>query len=105
MMMIGKLLLKKKLFKFSDSKGSFEFANIGEGGNVKKSLLDTNDVFIFDAGNHIYVWVGAKASVGEKKYAMRYAQEYTRTYQRPSILPITSIPEGRESEGFNKAFN
>jgi len=36
---------------------------------------------------------------------MRYAQEYTRTYQRPAILPITTIPEGRESEAFNKSFN
>jgi len=95
----------KKLFKLSDSKGNFEFTNIAEGNNVKKSLLDTNDVFVFDAGNHIYVWVGSKASVGEKKYAMRYAQEYTRTYSRPSVLPITSVPEGRENESFLKAIN
>jgi len=96
---------EKKLFKLSDEKGSFEFTNVGEGSNVKKSLLHTNDVFVFDGGNHIYVWVGAKASVGEKKYAMRYAQEYTKTYQRPSILPISLVPEGRENEQFNKAFN
>jgi len=103
--MIGKIQPKKKLFKFSDQSGSFEFTNVGEGSNVKKSLLDPNDAFIFDAGNHIYVWVGSKASVGEKKYAMKYAQEYMRTYQRPAILPITSIPQGRESDSFNKAFN
>jgi len=36
---------------------------------------------------------------------MRYAQEYTKTYQRPSVLPISMIPEGRESESFKKALN
>lgn len=96
---------EKKLFRLSDKNGTFEFNLVGEGSNVKKASLDTNDAFVFDGGNHIYVWIGAKASVGERKYAMRYAQEYTRTYQRPSILPITCIPEGREGESFLKAIN
>jgi len=96
---------EKKLYRLSDKSGSFSFTSVAEGSKVNKSQLDTNDVFVFDAGNHIYVWVGAKASQGEKKYAMRYAQEYTRTYQRPSVLPISMVPEGRENESFNKAFN
>jgi len=96
---------EKKLFRLSDKSGQFEFTLIGEGGNVNKSQLDSNDVFVFDAGNHIYTWIGSKASSAERKYALRYAQEYTRNYQRPFTLPISAIPEGRESEAFNKAFN
>jgi len=95
----------KKLFKLSDTQGTFELTLIGEGSNVKRTLLDSAFAYIFDAGNHIYVWIGANASVGEKKYAMRYAQHYTKTYQRPPMLPISTIPEGKESENFNKAFN
>jgi len=95
----------KKLFRLSDTSGTFTFESVAEGNNVNKSLLVTNDAFIFDAGNHIFVWLGSKASAGEKKYALRYAQEYTRTNDRPSVLPISLIPEGRETEAFNKAFN
>jgi len=96
---------EKKLWKFSDRSGQFTFEQIADGDNVKITLLNDDDVYLFDAGNHIYVWIGAKASSGEKKYAMSYAQEYTRTYQRPSILPISSIPSGRETDPFKKAFN
>lgn len=95
---------ERKLFKLSDNSGTFEFTLISEGSNVKKAQLDSADAFVLDAGNHIYVWIGKNASVGERKYAMRYAQEYTRTYQRPNILPFTVVPEGRENDSFNKAF-
>eukprot|EP01091_Cochliopodium_minus_P009611 TRINITY_DN23_c0_g1_i1.p1 TRINITY_DN23_c0_g1~~TRINITY_DN23_c0_g1_i1.p1 ORF type:complete len:391 (+),score=138.06 TRINITY_DN23_c0_g1_i1:72-1175(+) len=96
---------EKKLWKFSDESGKFEFELISEGSNVKRDQLKEEDVFIFDAGNHIYAWVGEKASSGERKYAMHYAQQYTRTYQRPSVLPITMVPSGRESPQFKNAFN
>jgi len=94
----------KKLFKLSDEGGKFTFTEVAEGSNLKKSQLDTKDAFVVDAGNHIFVWIGTGASVGERKYAMRYAQEYTRSYDRPSVLPISLIPEGKETEAFNKAF-
>jgi gelsolin len=91
----------KKLFKLSDSEGSLKFTTVSK---VAFSSLDTKDVFILDAGNHIFVWVGKSASVDEKKFSMRYAQEYTKTYQRPSFLPITMVSEGSESDQFKKAF-
>ena len=94
----------RKLYRLSDSQGTFTFTEVSEG-KIAKSQLDSNDAFIVDAGNHIFVWIGKAASVGERKYAMRYAQEYTRSYDRPSVLPISMIPEGKETDAFNKAFN
>jgi len=58
---------EKRIYKFSDRSGTFEFNLVSEGTNVKKSQLESSDAFIFDAGNHIYVWIGKDASVGEKK--------------------------------------
>jgi len=91
----------KKLFKLSDQSGSLSFSDVDK---VAISSLDQNDVFILDAGNHLYVWVGSKASVDEKKFAMRYAQEYIKTYQRPNFLPISMVSQGSESDQFKKAF-
>jgi gelsolin len=95
---------KKVLFKFSDESGSLKFEKIAEDANVKKSLLKSEDGFVYDAGNHVWVWLGKGASVNEKKYAMKYAQEYLRETNRPNFLPISLINEGAESAAFNKAF-
>ena len=91
----------RSLHRLSDEGGKMTF---NECKTVAKSQLDTKDVFVFDAGSQIYVWVGNGASVGEKKYAMRYAQEYTRSHNRPSYLPISMVREGKEPNSFNSAF-
>merc|ERR1711953_668838 len=72
----------KRLFQLSDSTGKMEFKLVGEK-NVKGDLLDSNDVFVFDIGAEVFVWVGKGASKGEKREAMKYAQEYLKKYNRP----------------------
>jgi hypothetical protein len=93
------------LFKFSDESGTLKFDKIAEGNAVKKNLLNTNDGFILDGGSHIYVWLGKGASVNEKKYAMRYAQDYAKQGDRPIYLPISLVKEGGEPPAFNKHFH
>jgi len=95
---------EKKLFTLSDEGGEFKFTSVSEG-KISKSSLNTKDACIVDAGNHIYVWLGKSASSGEKKYAMSYAQEYVKTYQRPLTLPFSLVKEGEESKEFNALFN
>jgi len=94
---------ERKLFKFSDEGGNFSFTAVSEG-KLDKSSLDTKDAFVIDAGNHIYVWVGNGASVGEKKYAMSYAQQYVKTYNRPITLPFSYVTEGSENKDFKSLF-
>ena len=93
---------EKKLFKLSDESGTLTFSSVAK---CSRSSLDDNDVFILDAGNHIFAWVGSKASVDEKKFSMRYAQEYLKTYQRPHFLPLSLVSSGSEHEQFLKAIN
>jgi len=58
-------------------------------------------VFILDAGNEVFTWIGSKASAGEKSKALHFAQDYlTANPDRPAWLPITRVLEGGENEVF-----
>lgn len=43
---------------------------------LRKDHLDTNDTFILELNNLIYVWIGKKANTEEKKMGMLYAKEF-----------------------------
>jgi len=73
-------------------------------GKLVKTALDTNDTFVVDVGSQVFAWVGKKASRTEKKFALKYAQEYIPQFQRPALLPVTRVLEGGENEMFNLFF-
>jgi len=91
----------KKLFRLSDATGTLEFKEVGHGPAVKKSLLDSSDVFILDTGAEVFAWIGKGASAGEKSKALHFAQDYLKKYNRPAYTPISRILEGGENEVFN----
>jgi len=95
----------KKLFRLSDASGKMEFSEVSSGSNIKRSQLDTNDVFIFDVGSEVYAWIGLKASKDERKRALGFAQDYLGKYGRPIWLPIVRVMEGGENEVFETSFN
>jgi len=95
----------KALFQLSDSTGKMVFKQVGTGSAVKKSLLDSNDVFILDTGAEVFAWIGKGASPDEKTKALGFAQDYLTKYNRPAYLPISRILEGGENPTFNAAFN
>jgi gelsolin len=95
---------EKRLFQLSDASGSLTFKEVAKGAAVKRSLLDPNDVFILDTGAEVFAWIGKGASVGEKKKAMQFAQEYLQKYNRPLFIPISRILEGGENEVFESSF-
>lgn len=88
-----------ELHRVSDASGQLKVTQEGKG-IIPKSKLDTNDVFILDVGNEIFVWVGLKASAQERKMAMGTAQKYLQDKNLPNWLPITRILEGGENEVF-----
>jgi len=95
---------EKRLFQLSDASGKLEFKMVAEK-HVKKSQLVSDDVFVFDMGNEVFVWVGKGASATEKRSAMQYAQQYLVDYKRPNWLPISRILEGGENEVFETSFD
>lgn len=56
----------------SDESGSLQTSLVVEG-ELKKSALDSADVFIVDNGKVVFVWIGSGASSDENKNAMPYA--------------------------------
>jgi gelsolin len=93
----------KALYQFSDASGSLKFTKVGEG-QLNRSSLNSNDVFILDSGDHVTVWVGKGASAQERKYALQRALDYFKQNNRPSSLPISKISEGHENEAFKLVF-
>lgn len=95
----------KSLFQLSDSSGSMQFELVAEG-NVPKSLLNDNDVFVFDIGCEIYAWVGKGASKDEKKGAMNACHGYIKKkYPTMPNYPISVILQGGENEVFDNSFD
>jgi hypothetical protein len=86
-----------KLFRVSDAKGSLE-RTLEKEGEITKTLLDTNDVFILDVHCEIFVWIGKGATQQEKKNGMKFAQDYLTANKLPDWLPISRILEGGENE-------
>jgi len=93
------------LFRLSDASGKLEFTEISRGAAVKRSQLDSNDVFILDSGAEVFAWIGKGASVDEKKKAMQFAQDYLVKFKRPLFLPISRTLEGAENLVFENAFH
>jgi len=94
----------KRLCRLSDSSGKLAVTEVATGDKVKKNLLESKDVFILDSGAEVFVWIGKGASVGERKKALQYADEYLKTYNRPVHTPICRILEGGENETFETTF-
>jgi hypothetical protein len=93
------------LLKISDESGKMTFTSVAKGVNVfKKSMLNSNDTFIFDTGFEIFVWEGKKSNKDEKKFAAQAARSYVQQYKRPANIKITRCMEGGENKVFNSFF-
>ena len=93
----------QKLFRLSDATGELSFDLIKSGQPIKKSDLDTKDVFLLDVGKAIWIWRGLGASKAEKAMWMKIAQSYTRMLQSggdTTVTPLASVVEGHESLAF-----
>ncbi|XP_074660060.1 gelsolin-like protein 2 [Tubulanus polymorphus] len=91
---------EKKLFRLSDKNGQMEFEHV-TSGSVTKRDFKSNDVFIFDTGSEVFVWVGKGASPAEKKNGLSYAHWYLQNNSNP-FKPVTVVNEGRESLEFRE---
>jgi hypothetical protein len=88
-----------KLFRLSDASGELKI-DLAHTGEVKRSMLESSDVWIVDIGEQVFVWVGKDSSSAEKRYALKYGTDYLMHARRPLTLPIVKLVEGRENEDF-----
>ncbi|XP_021369925.1 gelsolin-like protein 1 [Mizuhopecten yessoensis] len=90
-----------KLFRVSDATGSLDM-KLEKSGSINKGDFDTNDVFLYDTSDCLFVWIGKKSSPAEKKNAMTYAHKYLMKSTHP-LVPITCLAEGRRHGEFDTA--
>mmetsp|Transcript_3436 Transcript_3436/g.5063 ORF Transcript_3436/g.5063 Transcript_3436/m.5063 type:complete len:375 (+) Transcript_3436:30-1154(+) len=93
-----------KLYQISDESGKMEFKKVGEG-SLKKGDLKSEDVFLADVGDEVYIWVGKGASKQERSTAMFTAMNYLKSENRPLGTPITRVIEEHEPAYFNRYFS
>jgi hypothetical protein len=65
---------------------------------LKRENFISNDVFVLDAWNDLYVWVGASSQVGEKAAGNRLVRKLD--VDRARIPMVYTIHEGYEPKGF-----
>lgn len=88
----------KQLYRVSDESGEVNMTLVKEG-DITQDDFFSNDVFILDANQEVFVWVGSGASSAEKRNGLSYAQKHLATSGHP-FVPVSVIKEGRVSEAF-----
>ncbi|KAL7465989.1 hypothetical protein ACHAXS_006285 [Conticribra weissflogii] len=84
--------ISKKMFSLSDESGSVQVKEV----SLSKSNLDTNDVYLVDIGNNVYIWVGKGSSKVEQQQAMIIVNRYLRAMDRSKTTRVSRVIEGQE---------
>lgn len=97
-----------------DSDPTKDLEKVGSGTPLKKGeqeaclskdALDDSNVYVFDAGWELFVWIGSGAETAEKVAAMGAADRYSAMDPRASYLPVTIVKSGKETETFLAYFD
>jgi len=95
---------RRILIEVSDKTGSLVQTKVAEGAACKKSLLKTDEVFIYDVGEFIYCWIGKGASKEERSNGITIATTYLKTSGLPASTPLSRVMEGNEPKAFKDYF-
>ncbi|KAF9562587.1 actin regulatory protein [Agrocybe pediades] len=92
------------LYRISDATGTVTFEKVHP---TSQASLSTDDAFLLDnsAGSSspaIYIWIGNKASLNERRLSLQYAQRYLydKKVRLESDRVRVSIPTVKMQEGF-----
>lgn len=99
-----KIEKRKALYRLSDEGGALKKSKVCEGG-VKKSQLETKDVFILDVGHTVWVWIGKGASKQERAKGIEFGTAHLKETNLPPYTPVSRVMEGAEPKGFLLEFS
>jgi hypothetical protein len=94
---LKKVILEKhefKLFRLNIVGGVHLFVDV----HRSKESLKSDDVFILDTFDKIYIWRGNSSTGREKFHAMLIARRYD--YERAGAQDIVLVEEGEETKEF-----
>ncbi|XP_042328327.1 villin-1 isoform X2 [Sceloporus undulatus] len=97
------LSIMPRLFECSNKTGTFLATEIT---NFTQDDLEEDDVFLLDAWDQVFFWIGKNANEAEKEAAAVTAQEYLRTHPggRDPETPIVIVKQGYEPPTFSGWF-
>jgi hypothetical protein len=72
---------------------------------LKREHLDTNDSFILELENHVYIWIGKGANPDEKKNALIIGKSFVQKHNKPKGTRVSRIVENAEDVHFKSFFN
>ncbi|KAM8934487.1 villin-1 [Pelodytes ibericus] len=92
-----------RLFECSNQTGTFLATEITD---FNQDDLEEDDVFLLDAWDQVFLWLGRYANETEKKEAATTAQEYLKTHPggRDVNTPIIVVKQGYEPPTFTGWF-
>ncbi|XP_075443347.1 scinderin-like [Ascaphus truei] len=93
-----------KLYMVSDASGSMEVSVVSEESPFSKTMLLTDECFILDGADKIFVWKGKGANVNERKTAITTAEEFIKKMNYAATTQITVFPEEGETPIFKQFF-
>ncbi|XP_052819033.1 protein flightless-1 homolog isoform X1 [Mya arenaria] len=73
-------------------------------GKLKKSILDTKQVYIMDCKSDVFVWIGKKSTRLIRAAALKLSQELNAMLDRPGYCTVTRCLEGTEPQIFKTKF-
>ncbi|ESO90008.1 hypothetical protein LOTGIDRAFT_192582 [Lottia gigantea] len=91
----------KELYKVSDAGGSCSFNKVKDGP-ISQGDFSSDDVFVLDTKEDLFVWIGKGASIDERKNALSYAHGYLSKTNHP-FIPITCFSENKSVANFQAA--
>eukprot|EP00770_Monocercomonoides_exilis_P004072 MONOS_4053.1-p1 / transcript=MONOS_4053.1 / gene=MONOS_4053 / organism=Monocercomonoides_exilis_PA203 / gene_product=villin / transcript_product=villin / location=Mono_scaffold00103:18784-21701(-) / protein_length=856 / sequence_SO=supercontig / SO=protein_coding / is_pseudo=false len=71
---------------------------------IKRSMLETEKIYVINTFDSVFVWVGKKAAVQAKKEAMMKVQNHLNELEKPMTVAITRVVEGAEMPLFKDNF-
>ncbi|KAL3637230.1 Villin-3 [Castilleja foliolosa] len=74
-------------------------------GELSKSILENNKCYLLDCGSEVFVWVGRVTQVDERKTAIRAAEDFLASQNRPKSTHITRVIQGYETHSFKSNFD
>jgi len=96
--------VNKILFKISDATGTLVQTKVAESAILKKSDLIADDVFLVDAGDVVYAWIGKGASKAERSNGIINATKYLETAKKPKGTIVSRVMQGAETPAFKLNF-
>jgi len=97
-------MAKYAFFKVSNDSGKMECTEITERPLDKQKHLDTNETYILELYDVVYVWIGDKANKEEKQQAMGSAKKFVKDHNKIKGCRVSRLNENIEDSLFKSYF-